>query len=1588
MKILVLLYLTSLILLINAQGSYKIHSPSDSSCDSETKLERVNIQIINESANLNVSLKFKMILIDENKNEYPAECIINNNTNSYCLFTPPKNNTNLYYKNDSLNISEGSDIITIEDDFYVIAQKCEDLGINGKANNTEVIYKIFSHSGSWCDYETKLGKVNLQVKKTNNPKNESVSIQMILIDGDKNEYPAECVINNNTNSYCLFTPPKTDTNLYYKNDSLNISECSDLVTFEDDFYVIAQKCEGSGNIRKFNNTEAIYILFSHSGSWCDYQTKLGRVNPQVHKMNNSKAESVTIKMTLIDESENEYPAECIINNNTNSYCLFTPPETNTNLYYKNDSLNISKGSDMVAIEDDFYVIAQKCEGSGNIGKFNNSEVIYKIFSHSGGWCDYETKLGKVNLQVQMNNHKNESVSIQMILIDGDKNEYPAECVINNNTNSYCLFTPPKTNTNLYYKKDSLNISEGSDIVTIEDDFYVIAQKCDDSESISNKTSLIFRQINEFVFSNISSEITFKIFVLTSEFIPKGKEITLLLYLILKGGIVESNLSKAICILDEEVSPKDGKVQADFNCKITGLKNEYMSLIMNNSDDIGDIPKEETLLNPIKTAEAIEKGDLIDYSKLENKNKTITLFIPEGINGTMCPEEGKFKIIGSLDLDIDKRIEFILPLVSPKNYTSNCSIDKSSTGKGEINCIIEDELIEQPLIFDQKIIRDGLKELFILEKFKSEEVMNCSVGNRTDDNELPDNKEDIEIIDKAIERTKITITFRQIRQFIYKPGEISFLFFALVTKKLTAGEKIKLFVNLIKANGEREDKPTEVICTLVNNITLDNELSEQGDFNCFKANLTEEYYSLRLNNSESITGIPKDETLLDPILTDKAIRNKKVIDFSIKENKEKIPAIFIYKKIDEQNCLANGTFIIEGNLSKKIEVNTNFNIPLSYPEGASLKCNFGQNEYDLNKIYCKIDQEIKNTKLITEQIIIKEGNEEILNLGSFSSEKGISCINGILSEAEKKIKIPIAFRQVCHLKNNGINGFSFLFVPLISQPIQVDSIKMKIIVIIDGKKTEKDAICKLENKPKEGQLIKGNFKCEVTLEQYEYSKIDFKNMESIKISPENEEISGISELEEFQISPLATDIAINETKNGNRTDLGQCIDYSIEENQNIAPPSFEIISIRDPTILKENGKLRIIGKFSEDISDKMEFEIPLTYPSVKLKCKVIKAKANEEIEIICKTQKELKHIKNFIFEQRMIKKRFKEMVFVKNKTLSLGNPISCDNYNNLKYERIKKRQKLNIAFLQLSKFTPQGRKANFFLALVKNHKKEFEKLNLKAIIRLLKLSNLRILQEETLVELPITCDIIVTSDTAGGFNCLSDDAGDAGTPINLQLKTDDSNIAGIPDDVEPSELNLGKDYSNIDNLKSIDKLPNITIMSIDGSNCEKNGEYIIKGNLDNGTIEDASNVEIPFGYPDSSGLCDIKVNNKEITMTCQNKEKFDYSNVLFEPTVVQDSEGLDIFKLNSYTNIESLACEISLNSVPIKKNSTDIIDYYNSPIRKKSSGGLSAGTICAIIIPLVTILIIIGAIIGFIKNDKSQIHSSIQSIDSKQEINPK
>ena len=62
---------------------------------------------------------------------------------------------------------------------------------------TNAIFKIHSHSGSWCDYETSKGKVNIQVIQKGKTSSPFISFNMTLNDEYGNEYHAQCKIEQN-----------------------------------------------------------------------------------------------------------------------------------------------------------------------------------------------------------------------------------------------------------------------------------------------------------------------------------------------------------------------------------------------------------------------------------------------------------------------------------------------------------------------------------------------------------------------------------------------------------------------------------------------------------------------------------------------------------------------------------------------------------------------------------------------------------------------------------------------------------------------------------------------------------------------------------------------------------------------------------------------------------------------------------------------------------------------------------------------------------------------------------------------------------------------------------------------------------------------------------------------------------------------------------------------------------------------------------------------------------------------------------------------------------------------------------------------
>ena len=840
--------------------------------------------------------------------------------------------------------------------------------------------------------------------------------------------------------------------------------------------------------------------------------------------------------------------------------------------------------------------------------------------------------------------------------------------------------------------------------------------------------------------------------------------------------------------------------------------------------------------------------------------------------------------------------------------------------------------------------------------------------------------------------------------------------------MEAGFEIILIVNLINMDGERDENNTDVTCKLERSVTVEEGKSTQVDFKCELTGLDKEieYYSLRLNSSKFVAGIPEDdETLLNPKLTEKAITDKELLDYADEKNKNKIPITFTFTKIDQSSCSKNGSFIIEGTSSEDIQGLSTFSLPLTLPEGASLNCLLLDDKKDNIKIKCQVDREI-NGQIIVEQTIIKDGPEEILNIGSIAPEEELKCLNGRLKEVEERIKKPVSFRQISYLKPNGKNGFSFFLAAFLTQGMTKGySINVKMIVIIKGEKTEKETKCILRDnvEVEEGSQAQGDFDCEGTLEEDEYKEIDFEDSGNVTISTNNEEVLGVSDLDQEQASPLATEIAINKTKEtiekeGMISPLEEEIDFSLEENKAIIPPSFELVRIAENTFgyWAKKGKIKIIGKFNQDITEKMTFDLPLSFPSANIKCEVEEATKDVETELTCKAQKGFKKVKSFVVEQRTIKKRHREMVMIKYKKYDFNQEIECENYNKIQLEKAQRRKNSNTFFLQLGNKIehPKPNAFQFFMAFLFREVK-FVQTTIKISIRIVSGSGrLRNLQEEN--DKDISCTQSSLKNKAGGFICR-----DENTELNdLELNTDDmDDISGVPANVRPSKQNNTIDYSNPENLEALAKLPNIEIEKVNGEECKNNGSYTIEGTITQGELKDMSNVEIPMSSTDSSALCKIKVNDKKVTMDCQSKEKFSISPIIFESTIIK-KDGKDIFLLSNYSTTDQFSCIISTaseearaptlpNTLPSTQTPTPVSTTtpgedepksvgHNRYYSNNSSKGLTGGAIAGIIIACLAAVAIVAALIVLIKKgvfaSKKAIPELHQSSNSSVDMNLK
>ena len=171
------------------------------------------------------------------------------------------------------------------------------------------------------------------------------------------------------------------------------------------------------------------------------------------------------------------------------------------------------------------------------------------------------------------------------------------------------------------------------------------------------------------------------------------------------------------------------------------------------------------------------------------------------------------------------------------------------------------------------------------------------------------------------------------------------------------------------------------------------------------------------------------------LTYLAILKGLILDFSLPENKVKVPTMFDTESIVDLDCESQGTFKITGTIGAEVTEMKKVTIPLTFPTGVNVICNLPPKEAETKvEMVCKYGGELDKQSLIIEQRVIRDGNEELFTLKGAKSEPLI-CTNGELKAANKKLDIKLSFRQVNKFKQIG-EKITFSFFGLATQKLEI------------------------------------------------------------------------------------------------------------------------------------------------------------------------------------------------------------------------------------------------------------------------------------------------------------------------------------------------------------------------------------------------------------------------------------------------------------------------------------------------------------------------------------------------------------------------
>ena len=821
--------------------------------------------------------------------------------------------------------------------------------------------------------------------------------------------------------------------------------------------------------------------------------------------------------------------------------------------------------------------------------------------------------------------------------------------------------------------------------------------------------------------------------------------------------------------------------------------------------------------------------------------------------------------------------------------------------------------------------------------------------------------------KLLNIINIFISFRQLNKFNFERAKrrVIFIFVGIITQSLPRGHQISMDVNLIKG-GFPEKKRSTAICTLKEDVFIKNGKPLQGQFDCIILNTFGEVTSFVFVDSPYIAGIPENNVFLNPVLTEKYISKGKIKDYSYGTDTEtEIPPQFNSTSIDSLNCERNGTFKIIGKLNSELKDDLIFELPIAYPENLTASCSIKkEKENKIMEIECETNGNVSERIIIGQNTILNKNKHELLVIGKVEVNR-TKCRNAKIISVRRKLEYPITFRQVSKFRYDPIlRRIYYNFYGLTPQRlVRGRSIKMLVFIINNGIKTQKEVQCTLNSdvELKTNGYGPANFTCEADSQEAS---------EGVEVIS-SEEVSGINDdLEEYQKNPNMTDQMIEKTKTESEDGVGKVIDYSLENNTNRFPPLFEILDI-DTKNCQKKGKIKIRAKFSVDITKKTSFEIPLSYPASSMKCTSPKAEAGEEVTIKCKVKKDFYNIEQILIEPKIIKKKHREILFIK-KYNNVINSLSCSNFNQIKLESSVKKLNANYTFLKANNFKPTPNKGitfKIFLYLIQGIIQNTIPINviiIKNKARLLR--NLDGFNDEEELELSINCNVTNRTEKIGTLECTNNSINIDNTNDISSIEIESDDITGISEyNSNPIETDQNGDTSDVNE----NEISLLNYPKINGANCQDSGIFTINGTLSE-NVNGKNDVNIEFlNPPDTGGLCKYNNGNKErnLNIECQSKEEFDEDYIITEKQFVGDNlliNSIEADNDNTFScSIGSLSDKVIEDKVePSRYGSNSTNRYYS---RDKSSGGLSGGSITAIILVSIFVLLVTVTLIAFIKN---------------------